>query len=112
MDELGLQALHRRVAGIDVHRMLHLVTVLIEQKARPDPSLARLGVRAGRRASRRHYATERPNVNDAVPDFKRYRGRSNVFARRVPNVKFAALGRTRSGDKVLPIVKIRESTSQ
>ena len=40
MDELGLQALHRRVAGIDVHRMLHLVTVLIEQKARPDPSLA------------------------------------------------------------------------
>ena len=40
MDELGLQALHRRMAGIDVHRMLHLVTVLIEQKARPDPSLA------------------------------------------------------------------------
>ena len=39
MDELGLQALHRRMAGIDVHRMLHLVTVLIEQKARPDPSL-------------------------------------------------------------------------
>ena len=41
MDELGLQALHRRVAGIDGHRMLHLVTVLIEQKARPDPSLER-----------------------------------------------------------------------
>ena len=42
MEELGLQALHRRVAGIDVHRMsmLHVVTVLIEQKARPDPSLA------------------------------------------------------------------------
>ena len=40
MEELGLQALHRRVAGIDVHRMLHLITVLIEQKARPDPSLA------------------------------------------------------------------------
>ena len=39
MEELGLQALHRRVAGIDVHRMLHVVTVLIEQKARPDPSL-------------------------------------------------------------------------
>ncbi len=31
MAELGLQALHRRVAGIDVHRMLHVVTVLIEQ---------------------------------------------------------------------------------
>ena len=39
MAEPGLQALHRRVAGIDVHRMLHVVTVLIEQKARPDPSL-------------------------------------------------------------------------
>ena len=26
----GLQPLHRRVAGIDVHRMLHVVTVLIE----------------------------------------------------------------------------------
>jgi transposase len=32
----GLQALHRRVAGIDVHRMLHVVTVLIEQ---PDGSI-------------------------------------------------------------------------
>ena len=42
MEELGLQALHRRVAGIDVHRMLHVVTVLIEQKARPDPSLRSL----------------------------------------------------------------------
>ena len=31
MEELGLRALHRRVAGIDVHRMLHVVTVLIEQ---------------------------------------------------------------------------------
>lgn len=31
MEDLGLQALHRRVAGIDVHRMLHVVTVLIEQ---------------------------------------------------------------------------------
>ncbi len=29
MEELGLQALHRRVAGINVHRMLHVVTVLI-----------------------------------------------------------------------------------
>ena len=27
----GLQPLHRRVAGIDVHRMLHVVSVLIEQ---------------------------------------------------------------------------------
>lgn len=27
----GLRALYRRVAGIDVHRMLHVVTVLIEQ---------------------------------------------------------------------------------
>lgn len=34
----GLSALHRRVAGIDVHRMLHVVTVLIEQ---PDGSVAR-----------------------------------------------------------------------
>ena len=31
MAEPGLQALRRRVAGIDVHRMLHVVTVLIEQ---------------------------------------------------------------------------------
>jgi len=31
MEDLGLQPLHRRVAGIDVHRMLHVVTVLIEQ---------------------------------------------------------------------------------
>jgi transposase len=34
----GLSALPRRVAGIDVHRMLHVVTVLIEQ---PDGSVAR-----------------------------------------------------------------------
>ena len=27
----GLQPLHRRVAGIDVHRMMHAVTVLVEQ---------------------------------------------------------------------------------
>jgi transposase len=32
----GLSPLHRRVAGIDVHRMLHVVTVLIEQ---PDGSI-------------------------------------------------------------------------
>jgi transposase len=31
MEDLGLRALHRRVAGIDVHRMLHVVTALIEQ---------------------------------------------------------------------------------
>ena len=33
MAELGLQALHRRVAGIDVHRMLHVVTVLSAGRA-------------------------------------------------------------------------------
>ena len=38
MEELGLRALHRRVAGPDVHRMLHVVTVLIEQ---PDGSMQR-----------------------------------------------------------------------
>jgi transposase len=27
----GLSPLHKRVAGIDVHRMLHVVTLLIEQ---------------------------------------------------------------------------------
>jgi transposase len=32
----GLTPLYRRVAGIDVHRMLHVVTVLIEQ---PDGSI-------------------------------------------------------------------------
>ena len=31
MEDLGLRALYRRVAAIDVHRMLHVVTVLIEQ---------------------------------------------------------------------------------
>jgi transposase len=34
----GLSPLHRRVAGIDVHRMLHVVTVLIEQ---PDGSMTK-----------------------------------------------------------------------
>jgi transposase len=34
----GLHPLHRRVAGIDVHRMLHVVTALIEQ---PDGSIER-----------------------------------------------------------------------
>jgi transposase len=34
----GLSPLHRRVAGIDVHRMLHVVTVLIEQ---PDGSVSK-----------------------------------------------------------------------
>lgn len=38
--EEGLSALHRRVAGIDVHRMVHVVTVLIEQ---PDGSVDKLG---------------------------------------------------------------------
>jgi transposase len=43
-------ALHRRVAGIDVHRMLHVVTVLIEQ---PDGSMqAQSGVRRLRRDCR------------------------------------------------------------
>ena len=32
----GLQPLHRRVAGIDVHRMLHVATVVLEQ---PDGSI-------------------------------------------------------------------------
>ena len=27
----GLSPLHRRVAGIDVHRLLHVVTVLMEE---------------------------------------------------------------------------------
>jgi transposase len=36
MEELGMHPLYRRVAGIDVHRMLHVVTVLIEQ---PDGSV-------------------------------------------------------------------------
>jgi len=31
MEDPGLRPLHRRVAGIDVHRMLHVVTALIEQ---------------------------------------------------------------------------------
>jgi len=34
----GLTPLHRRVAGIDVHRMLHMVTVLVKQ---PDGSISR-----------------------------------------------------------------------
>ena len=38
MEDIGLRALHKRVAGIDVHRMLHVVTVLIEQ---PDGSMQR-----------------------------------------------------------------------
>ena len=38
MEDLGLRALYRRVAGIDVHRMLHVVTVLLEQ---PDGSMQR-----------------------------------------------------------------------
>jgi len=38
MKDLALRPLHQRVAGIDVHRMLHVVTVLIEQ---PDGSMQR-----------------------------------------------------------------------
>ena len=38
MEDIGLRALHKRVAGIDMHRMLHVVTVLIEQ---PDGSMQR-----------------------------------------------------------------------
>jgi transposase len=38
MEDLGLRALYRCVAGIDVHRMLHVVTVLIEQ---PDGAMQR-----------------------------------------------------------------------
>lgn len=30
MEELGMRPVYRRVAGIDVHRMLHVVTVLVE----------------------------------------------------------------------------------
>ena len=30
MEDIGLRALHKRVAGIDAHRMLHVVMVLIE----------------------------------------------------------------------------------
>jgi hypothetical protein len=30
MEAFGLQALHRRVAGIDMHRMLHVVTARAE----------------------------------------------------------------------------------
>ena len=38
MENLGLRALCRCVARIDVHRMLHVITVLIEQ---PDGSMQR-----------------------------------------------------------------------
>jgi transposase len=37
-DDFGMRALYRRVAGIDVQRMLHVVTVLLEQ---PDGSMQR-----------------------------------------------------------------------
>ena len=37
-DDFGLRALYHRVAGIDVHRMLHVTTVLLEQ---PDGSMER-----------------------------------------------------------------------
>ena len=38
IEDLGLRASYGCVAGIDVHRMLHVVTVLIEQ---PDGSMQR-----------------------------------------------------------------------
>ena len=34
MEELGLQALHRRVGSIDAHRALHVVTVLIAKNVK------------------------------------------------------------------------------
>ena len=37
-DDFGMRALYHRVAGIDVHRMLHVTTVLLEQ---PDGSMQR-----------------------------------------------------------------------
>ena len=40
----GLSPLNRRVAGIDVHRMRHVVTVLIEQ---PDGSIAKHSLEFG-----------------------------------------------------------------
>jgi transposase len=40
----GLSPIYRRVAGIDVHRMLHMVTVLIEQ---PDGSITKLSQQFG-----------------------------------------------------------------
>ena len=43
-DDFGMRALYRRVAGIDVHRMLHVVTVLLE---RPDGSMQRQTRRFG-----------------------------------------------------------------
>ena len=35
----GLQPIYRRVSGIDVHRMLHVVTVVIEH---PDGSIEQI----------------------------------------------------------------------
>ena len=43
MEDLGLRALHRRVAGIDVHRMLHVVTVLIGERLAVPPCLTAIG---------------------------------------------------------------------
>ena len=53
MEDIGLRALHIRVAGIDVHRMLHVVTVLIEAGRpaccvdQPAQALARQWLKAG-----------------------------------------------------------------
>jgi len=38
-EDFGMRALYRRAAGVDVHRMLHVVTVPLEQ---PDGSMQRL----------------------------------------------------------------------
>ncbi len=67
MEELGLQALHRRVAGIDVHRMLHVITVLIEQNARPDPSLARPDPSLARRNGRVVPYPKQPGARSRSP---------------------------------------------
>ena len=40
----GLQPIYRRVAGIDVHRMLHVVTVVIEH---PDGSIEQISKEFG-----------------------------------------------------------------
>ena len=47
MEDLGWRALHRRVAGIDVHRMLHVVTALIEQPDGYPPPPSRRFARNG-----------------------------------------------------------------
>ena len=60
----GLQPLHRRVAGIDVHRMLHGVTVLIEQA---DGSIGRTTRQFGGRSGVRPQATQPPHTGNTCP---------------------------------------------